>query len=79
MFCSPTETRVARKRHRCTSCGEWIEPGETYKRWASIETGDSPLTSKMHPECLEGHTQGAICGEFEYSLYDNDRPERKEL
>lgn len=42
----------ARKRHRCTWCWEFIEPGDQYKRYRAYSDGDAS-TIKMHPECLE--------------------------
>lgn len=73
MFCSPLETRKARKRHRCTNCGHMIEAGETYNRWMSVD--DSMFTNKMHLECYEALVAGEN-GYWEYSPYDGEPPER---
>lgn len=40
----------ARKPHRCYWCGEAINPGDTYVRWAWA--GDDGVTTiHCHPEC----------------------------
>jgi predicted RNA-binding Zn-ribbon protein involved in translation (DUF1610 family) len=75
MFCGPETRPTARKPHRCTSCGETIETGETYVKWASFDDG-SAFTNKMHPECLKAHDDDAkIYGEgtWEYSPYSHER------
>lgn len=46
------QTHVARKRHRCDWCDEFIEPGDKYVRWRWFDYGDAG-TCKMHPECYE--------------------------
>jgi hypothetical protein len=73
MYCTPTELRKARKPHRCTNCGEAIEQGEDYVRWASYDDGQC-FTNKMHPECLESLQDDADGGQFEYMPYSGDRP-----
>jgi hypothetical protein len=40
------------KRHQCHYCGEVIEIGTVYTRWAWKDDGDL-LTVKCHPECHE--------------------------
>lgn len=74
MYHTPTETRVARKDHRCTSCGEPILKGHEYKRWCSYD--NAAYTSKMHPECFAYHMEDAEYGEFEYMPYSHERPRR---
>lgn len=71
MDCTSTETLKARKPHRCTNCGESINKGDTYKRWASFGDG-SAFTNKMHPECLKDLQDNN--GYFEYTLYGGERP-----
>ena len=44
------ETHVAKKRYRCWWCGEPIEPGEKYVRWAWTDEGKIE-TTRVHPEC----------------------------
>lgn len=44
------ETRRARKVHRCTWCGQTIEPGQRYFHFSVIFEGELQ-TNKMHPEC----------------------------
>ena len=73
MYCTPTETRKARKEHVCTYCGEAIEKGATYVLWTSFGDGGA-YNNKMHPECL-GVLQGESDGNgFEYVPYENERP-----
>ena len=75
MYCTPPETRTAKKMHQCMNCGEMIEVGEQYMRWVSFD--DTATTNKMHQECLEA-LQDDSSGFFEYSPYSGERPERKE-
>lgn len=42
--------QAARKEHRCSWCGEIIQPSSTYSRWRYF-SGDCQTTVKMHPEC----------------------------
>jgi hypothetical protein len=72
-YCTPVETRVARKSHVCTWCSEPIRPGDTYKRWASME--DSCFTNKIHMECLDPLQQECReSWEGEYIPYEGERP-----
>lgn len=50
--CIASEVLRARKRHRCTWCGQHIDIGEHYTRQRVIVDGDIG-TQKMHAECLE--------------------------
>jgi predicted RNA-binding Zn-ribbon protein involved in translation (DUF1610 family) len=76
MHCTDIETLKARKPHRCSSCGETIAAGETYKRWRCYDGGDAG-TNKMHPECLEMHQEDARqfseC-EWTFEQYGHERP-----
>lgn len=72
MYYTNPETRVARKAHCCTYCGEQIEIGSAYKRWMSID--DKALTNKMHPECLSFLQTEAGGDSFEYFPYSGERP-----
>ena len=74
MFHTDAKTVTANKRHRCTSCGEHIEPGEQYKKWVSFD--GSAFTNKMHLECLEMHDADSDGGQWEYMPYSHERPER---
>jgi len=65
MHHTPLETLVARKPHRCVSCGEAIEVGARYVRWRSYDCGDA-TTSKMHPECYDMHNADGGAWEYEY-------------
>lgn len=47
---SEVTTHLARKRHRCDWCWEFIEIGERYKRYRWAASGDVG-TCKEHPEC----------------------------
>ena len=73
MYCTPSETRTARKQHRCTYCAEQIEAGEQYLRWMSVNDGKA-ATNKVHPECLAILEEDAYGGYFEYDLYGGERP-----
>jgi hypothetical protein len=48
-----TETRVARKCHRCTECGMAIHPRETYTHSTSLMDGHWD-TYKTCAECQQG-------------------------
>ena len=74
MYCTPIETRKARKEHVCTYCGEAIEIRETYRRWASYAEGKA-FANEMHPECLTFLQDESDGLGFEYALYDGARPE----
>ena len=73
MFFTDTKLTLARKVHRCTSCGEVIAPGHEYCRWQSNIDGEW-FTNKMHPECYDMHMEDAEGGYFEYTLYQHERP-----
>ena len=72
MYCTDFETLTARKPHRCTNCGESIDRGSVYKRWASFD--GRPFTNKMHPECLASLQDDCDESYFEYTLYGGERP-----
>jgi hypothetical protein len=74
MYCTPAETRTARKPHRCTNCAEVIEAGTQYQRWMSVDDGKAK-TNTMHPECLAALVDDCGSGYFEYTLYGGERPE----
>jgi hypothetical protein len=75
MYCTPTETRVARKHHLCTNCGEVIAIGVKYNRWMSVDDGKAQ-PNKMHPECLQSLQDefGSGGGYWEYTPYSGERP-----
>ena len=73
MYHTTAKTLTARAAHRCTNCGESIDPGQLYARWVSLD--DSAYTNKMHPECLQSLIDDASGLEFEYSPYSGERPE----
>lgn len=66
---------TARKRHRCIWCGQYIEPGDKYRRERSVSDGDMQ-DHKWHPECDEqfGIECAAEGGTMEFSPHDNERP-----
>ena len=70
MYCTPVETKTARKNCRCTYCGETIFSGEMYMCWDSIEY--TRFTSKLHLECSD-ELDGRL-GSFEYIPHNNERP-----
>lgn len=43
---------VAKKRHRCVACLEFIEVGEKHLSRFGYDD-DGPVTSRWHPECEE--------------------------
>jgi len=65
----------ARKKHRCSWCGEPIPPGETYWREKSVYDGNFQ-NDAWHPECWEDFGQYCEGGETEWMLYSAPRPER---
>ena len=73
MYCTPPETRTARKPHRCMNCGETIETGTEYQRWMSVDGGKAQQ-NKMHPECLDALNEEFGSGYWEYSPYAGERP-----
>ena len=73
MYCTPPETRTARKPRRCMNCGEMIETGTKYKRWMSVDDGKAN-TNAMHPEFLDDLNEAYGSGYFEYTLYSGERP-----
>ena len=49
-----SETLTVKKSvltHRCDWCGQLIEVGSTYQKWAQFDEGDV-YVYKMHPECF---------------------------
>ena len=76
MYCSPVESPVAIKPHKCHSCGEDIAQGERYKRWRCFDDG-SVSSVKMHAECLQMHCDDSGGGYWEFMLFEHERP-RKE-
>ena len=72
MICTDTENVKARKGHKCQSCGEPINAGEQYKRWACFDCGSASMI-KMHPECYEAHDKDSDGGAWEFTLYGHPR------
>ncbi len=52
-------TRTARRKHRCTWCGEPIEPGQSYCDVVGKFDGDFQ-PSKYHPECDKAVRRSAV-------------------
>lgn len=71
---------VARKKHHCSWCGEFIEPGSTYKRYRYFNYGDAG-TVKMHPECYGAMIEAAEDegGWIEWTPGDGERPKSTEV
>lgn len=57
MQVSRDTTHTARKPHRCYWCGEVIEVGTPYVRWANFVDGGVSVVS-VHPECKEAWDNG---------------------
>jgi hypothetical protein len=72
MHHTQSEDRKARKEHKCTWCAQVIPVGETYVSWLTFEDG-AAMPNKMHQECYDA---ASADGPFEYSPFDNERPER---
>jgi len=72
---SDVKNVTARKQHKCMNCGEKILIGEAYNKWTTFNCGDVGI-NKMHIECYEALSGD---GEFEYSLYDGERPSKRSL
>lgn len=65
--------RMARKKHRCSYCGEAINAGDAYQYQDGIWEG-SWFKSRMHPECFDDMCEN---GDGEYSPYSHERPSAK--
>lgn len=69
-----TETRKARKPHRCIWCGQGIAAGDQYHHVRGVMDGDMQVDD-WHPECRT--TAADECGtdgEWEFTAWDNERP-----
>ena len=69
-FYHVAERRKARKKHRCTYCGEAILAGEEYVYQSGVYDG-AWYTNKMHPECFADMCE-TNCSAF--MPYSNERP-----
>jgi hypothetical protein len=66
---------VARKQHRCIWCGQPIPVGEKYRNERSVYDGEMQA-HHWHQECAAAQqAEGSEYGEWEFSPYDNERPE----
>ena len=72
--CFSMKETKARKKHRCVYCGQIIAIGEMYLREKSIYEGWRNF--QWHPECLEAQREYAKDGDWEFTLYSADRPEK---
>lgn len=77
MYCTPAETRKAKKSHQCTNCAEAITPGTVYTRWMSVDAGKA-FTNKMHMECLQSLVDDSGAGFWEYMPFSGERPKIEE-
>lgn len=70
------ETHVAKKQHRCTWCWQFIQPGETYKRYRYYSEGEAG-TVKLHPECKTAVDDAAYeeGGFVEWTPGEGERPQ----
>jgi hypothetical protein len=66
----PMTMQRARIAHRCTWCGQAIEPRTDYWRWYSINEDGVAATCKMHPECLGAARED----DDEFMPFENERP-----
>jgi hypothetical protein len=58
MYATETETHKARKRYRCEWCWQFVEIGDTYKRYRFYDGGEAS-TIRMHPECHDAMEEEA--------------------
>lgn len=69
----------AKKRHRCSWCGESILPGEEYYRYRYYD-GPDASTVKMHLECkkdLDRSVDSQGGGYFEWTPGEFKRPSKE--
>ena len=73
-----TTTQKAAKRHQCTWCWQFIDPGKEYKRYRHFDGNDAG-TVKMHPECYDAMQEEATeeGGYLEWTP-GRERPAKKE-
>jgi hypothetical protein len=69
-FYNAPETRKARRKHRCSYCGEEIPAGTEYVYQTGVYDG-AWYTSKMHPECFADMCETDCSA---YMPYSNERP-----
>ena len=74
MHSTPVTKPKAVKKHVCMSCGEAINPGDTYCMWVAFDAGTA-TTNKMHQECLDMHVGDSDGYEWEYTPFSHERPE----
>jgi len=69
-----TESRKARKPHRCIWCGGVIAVGEQYTHCRGVMDGDMQ-TDDWHPECRTAAAdECGTDGEWEFTAYEGTRP-----
>lgn len=67
---------IARKKHRCIWCGEFILVGEKYRREQSVYDGEFQ-NHAWHPECnTDAQDYFLEFGDEEFSAYSAERPKR---
>ena len=68
-------TPVARTPHRCTWCGQGIEPGSPYKNQRGTYEGRFQV-DKFHLECNKAAADECASegGDWEFIPYENERP-----
>lgn len=74
MHCTEPKVRTARTRHVCDSCGESIDPGQSYATWVAFE--DTATRNKMHMECYTAHEEQAFeegTAEWEFTRHGHAR------
>ena len=66
--------RVARKAHKCSACGERVEPGTKYTDVFMVHEGE-PYTCKRCPRCqvIYLHLEGRIRAEGDYDWFCDER------
>jgi hypothetical protein len=55
-FVEERAVKATRKRHVCTSCDKWIEPGEPAVNWAGVVDGEFS-SAHFHPECRKAEVE----------------------
>ncbi len=70
-----TKTPKGRKQYKCEACGYMISKGERHVQNEGFYEGES-YRYRVHNECNDELFELSIAGEFEFSPFELDPPER---